>query len=67
MPDLQTQPLYKVGDKVRLKLGTHLVGLVSEVRGPVPGGSGRILYSVRVPLDPEPLFFEVRQDELEKA
>ena len=50
----------KIGDKVRVKGGDGLVGLVSEVRfARVPGA--RILYRVRVPMDPEPLWLEVRR------
>jgi hypothetical protein len=62
MPDTKTQPRYKIGDKVRLTFGTRLVGTVMEVRG-----IRRIFYRLYVPMDPEPLIFEVREDEIEKA
>jgi hypothetical protein len=62
MSDIKTQPRYKIGDKVRLTGGTPLVGTVMEVQG-----IRRILYRIYVPMDPEPLKFEVREDEIEKA
>ena len=66
MPDAEKDALFKVGDKVRLKGGPPLVGTVTEVRGTNPRAA-HILYRVRVPMDPEPLWLEVREDEVEKA
>ena len=66
MPDLEKDVPYKVGDMVRLTSGTRLVGTVTEVRGASSRG-GRLLYRVRVPMTPEPLMVEVREDEVEKA
>jgi hypothetical protein len=66
MPDLRKDAPYEVGDKVRIKSGTGLVGTVTEVRGN-PSRATRILYRVRVPMTPEPLLLEVREDEIEKA
>jgi hypothetical protein len=57
---------FKVGDKVRIPFGARLVGTVTEVRVS-PTQAGRVLYRVRVPMDPEPLWMEVREDEIEKA
>ena len=66
MPDLKKQPRFKVGDQVRLTFGTRLVGTVMEARGTyLP--SGHILYRVYVPMEPEPLVLEVREDEVEKT
>jgi hypothetical protein len=62
MPDIKTQLRYKVGDRVRARFGTRLVGTVMEVQG-----IQRILYSVYVPMEPEPLILLVREDEIEKA
>jgi hypothetical protein len=62
MPDIKTQPRFKVGDKVRARFGTRLVGTVMEVQG-----IRRILYSVYVPMEPEPLKLLVREDEIEKV
>ncbi len=66
MPDLETHARYKVGDAVRVKFGTRMIGTVMEVRG-IHSPGGRILYSVHVPMSPEPLVLEVREDEVEKA
>ena len=66
MPGLKTHPRYKVGDTVQVKIGTRMIGTVMEVRG-IHSPSGRILYSVHVPMSPEPLVLEVREDEVEKA
>jgi hypothetical protein len=57
---------FKVGDKVRMPYGAFLVGTVSEVRVS-PTQAGLVFYRVRVPMDPEPLWMEVREDEIEKA
>jgi hypothetical protein len=68
MPELNPQPRYNVGDKVRVTSGARLVGTVTEVRGAgPPPRSGRICYRVYVPMDPEPLMLEVRDEEIEKA
>jgi hypothetical protein len=66
MSEVEKQPRYQVGDEVRLIGGGRLVGRVTAVRG-VNSPSGRILYRVHIPLDPEPLIWEVREDEIEKA
>jgi hypothetical protein len=66
MPDLVKHPRYKVGDKVRLKEGTPFVGTVAEARGTY-SPTGNVLYRVYVPLDPEPLYLLVREDEVEQA
>jgi hypothetical protein len=65
MPDQQIGPIYKIGDKVRIKFPTRMEGVVTEVHY-VPQGSGRISYRVRVPMEPEPLWWEIREGELEK-
>jgi preprotein translocase subunit YajC len=65
MADLKKKtPLYKVGDKVRTVTG--LVGLVSEVHGTF-SPTGHTHYRVYVPMDAEPLWVEVREDEVEKV
>jgi len=66
MTDLEKDARYRMGDKVRISSGTRLVGTVTEVRSSHSRG-GRILYRVRVPMSPEPLMLEVREDEVEKA
>lgn len=66
MSDQQNGPIYKIGDKVRINFPTQMVGTVTEVHY-TPQGSGRISHRVRVPMEPEPLWWEVREGELEKA
>jgi hypothetical protein len=67
MSDVKAPSLFQVGDKVRMKFGSPpLVGLVAEVTG-ARSRTGLILYSVRVPMDPEPLWLVVQEDEMEKA
>ena len=64
MPDLQTGPRYRVGDRLQVRIGSPLVGTVTEVRY-TPFGSGQVFYRLYVPMDPEPLMLEVREDEVE--
>jgi hypothetical protein len=67
MPDLETRPLFQIADKVRVKCGVPpLVGLVAEVSG-ARSRDGGLLYRVRVPMDPEPLWLLLREDEMENA
>jgi hypothetical protein len=66
MPDIKMPPHYKVGDKVRLKSGARLSGTVTEVRDTHSPG-GHIFYRICVPMSPEPLWLEVREEEVEKA
>ena len=64
MPELVKHPRYKVGDRLQLKLrGPRWVGTVTEARGTF-SPNGHVLYRVRVPMDPEPLFLLVREEEL---
>jgi hypothetical protein len=66
MPNLKTTPRYKVGDKVRLVRGTRLVGSVMHVQG-THSPSGRIIYEIYVPMEPEPLILPVEEDGIEKV
>jgi hypothetical protein len=66
MPRFEPGAQFQVGDKVRISFGARLVGTVTEVRVS-PTQAGLVFYRVRVPMDPEPLWMEVREDEIEKA
>ena len=66
MPDLVKRPQFKVGDQVRLKFGARLVGTVTEARGTY-SPNGHAFYRVHVPVDPEPLWLELREDEIERV
>jgi hypothetical protein len=57
-------PQFKIADEVRVKIPTRLVGLVSEVTW-TSAGSGEILYRVRIPMDPDPLWMLLRESEIE--
>jgi hypothetical protein len=64
MPELTKHPRYKVGDQLQLKSrGPRWVGTVTEARGTY-SPSGHVLYRVRVPMDPEPVFLLVREEEV---
>ena len=64
MPELLKRPRYKVGDLLQLNWrGPRWVGTVTEARGTY-SPAGHVLYHVRVPMDPEPLFLLVREDEI---
>lgn len=65
MPELLKHPRYKIGDKVRVKFGSRSIGLVSEARGTY-SPTGHVLYTVHVPMDPEPLTMLLREEEIEK-
>ena len=64
MNDLKTPPRFKVGDEIRLIGGAPLVGRVMELRGYL-SADGSMLYRLYVPMEPEPLMLEVREDEIE--
>jgi len=64
MPELAKHPRFKVGDQLQLKSrGPRWVGTVTEARGTY-SANGHVLYHVRVPMDPEPLFLLVREEEV---
>jgi hypothetical protein len=66
MHDTKTVAICKIGDKVRLRYGARLIGTVTEVREPVTP-DGHVRYRIRIPMDPEPLWAPVREEEIEKA
>jgi hypothetical protein len=56
-------PLFKLGDRVKIRLSGGMRGRIIELRGPL-GPGGVQIYRVRVPLKPEPRLIEVREDQL---
>jgi hypothetical protein len=66
MADFEHPPLYKLGDVVRFPSGQWLTGRVIEVT-PARTPEAHTLYTVKVPMDPEPLLFLLRESEIEKA
>lgn len=65
MPELVKRPIYQVGDQVRIKIPSRWVGTITEARGSYHE-SGNVLYTVRVPLEPEHLWMLLHEDEIEK-
>lgn len=65
MPELVKIPSYQIGDKVQMKFPTRFVGTIVEARGTY-SPNGHVLYRVHIPMDPEPLFLELREEEIEK-
>ena len=59
-------PRYKIGDKVRLVFGERLVGTVTEARGSYHP-DGHAFNRVRMPMEAEPLWMNLREDEIEKV
>ena len=65
MAELVKRPRYDVLDKVRLKHGSRFVGTITEAHGTYNPDS-HVLYRVYVPMDPEPLYLLVREEDIEK-
>jgi hypothetical protein len=59
------RPLFKIGDRVRLRLGLHdAQGTIVEDRG-LLGAGGRRLYALKLELDPpNGTYTEMPEDEL---
>jgi hypothetical protein len=66
MAELVKRPRFQVLDKVRLKHGSQFVGTIAEARGTY-NPDGNVLYRVHVPMDPEPLYLLVREEDIEKV
>ena len=66
MAQLAKQPRYKIGDQVRAKHGSRLVGRVMYARGTY-SLDGEVLYEVYVPMGPEPLIMLLTEEDIEKV
>ncbi len=55
-------PLFKVGDRVKIRYSDSRARIV-ELRGPLAPG-GMQVYCIRVPRGPKPAYIEVREDQL---
>jgi hypothetical protein len=66
MPELVKRPRYKIGDKVQSKFGNRSVGRVMYARGTYRP-DGDVLYTVYVPMDPEPLIMLFTEEEIDKV
>ena len=58
-----TSPVFKYGDRVRVRLHPDLRGRVVELRGAL-GPGGCQIYRVRFPRKPKPFYIELREDQL---
>lgn len=56
-------PLFKLGDRVRIRRGYGWKGPIIEWRGPL-GPGGAQVYRVQIGDDPEKDYTEVREDQL---
>ena len=64
MPELVKRPRYKVGDQLQpTSRGPSWVGTVTDARGTY-SSTGHVLYNLRVPMDPEPVFLLLREEEV---
>jgi hypothetical protein len=52
----------KLGDRVKIR-SSDWIGRIIEERGPL-GPGGALIYRVRVPHKPRPIYVEVREDQL---
>ncbi len=60
----QSVPALKLGDRVRIRLSGGMKGRIVELRGPL-GPGGAHIYRVQTQRKPEPVYVEVREDQLE--
>jgi hypothetical protein len=63
MPEEKPSPLFKLGDRVKIRLSGGMRGRVVELRGPL-GPGGVQIYRIRISREPRPHFIEVREDQL---
>jgi hypothetical protein len=57
----KTEPALKLGDRVKIRYG--MKGRIVEWRGPL-GPGGAQIYRVQTRRKPEPVYIEVREDQL---
>jgi hypothetical protein len=61
---VESQPLLKIGDRVRIRHAPGLHRRIVELRGPL-GPGGAQVYRVEVRRKPKPSHVEVREDQFE--
>jgi hypothetical protein len=61
-PARSSHPL-KVGDRVKILRSGYRRGRIVEERGPL-GPGGVLIYRVRIPGKPKPIYIELREDQL---
>jgi len=62
MTEKTADPVFKLGDRVKIRL-SQLRGRIVELRGPL-GPGGAQIYRVRFRRKPSPAYVEVREDQL---
>jgi hypothetical protein len=63
MATQKVSQLFQVGDRVRILRSDDWRGRIVEFRGPL-GPGGTLIYRVRIPHKPKPIFIELREDQL---
>ncbi len=61
----KAEPVFKLGDRVRILRSGGQHGRIVEYRGPLAPGGVHVC-TVRVPLDPDPHYIELREDQLKQ-
>ncbi len=64
MANQKRAPLWRVGDYVTIPQTTYPPGRIVELRGPL-GPGGAQIYRVRIPEKRNPIYIELREDQLE--
>ncbi len=54
---------FQVGDRVKILHSDNWRGRIVEFRGPL-GPGGMLIYRVRIPHKPKPIYIELREDQL---
>jgi hypothetical protein len=63
MATKKSSPLFQVGDRVKILRSDNWTARIVEFRGPL-GPGGTLIYRVRVPHKPKPIYIELREDQL---
>ncbi|HEY7308593.1 MAG TPA: hypothetical protein VH643_04430 [Gemmataceae bacterium] len=59
----KSSPQFQVGDRVKILYSDNWRGRIVEFRGPL-GPGGMLIYRVRVPHKPKPIYIELPEDQL---
>jgi hypothetical protein len=63
MVEQNKEPIFKVGDRVRVLHHPKMRGRIVELRGPL-GPGGAQIYDVRFRRKPKSIYIELREDQL---
>lgn len=59
----KTEHAWRLGDRVQIRHNLNMVGRIVEFRGPL-GPGGAQIYRIEFSPEPEPLYAEVREDQM---